>query len=107
MNLLEVSEMFQLTLDLKSSAEIVGLDEQAFLKILEKQHSAGVFKSGNKLRVSVFTLAQMLNTKPEILLEFIEDYTLGRMMEEVEGDETFGRKEGWQVYQTYLEQSQE
>ena len=49
----------------------------------------------------------MLNTKPEILLEFIEDYTLGRMMEEFEGDETFGRKEGWQVYQTYLEQSQE
>ena len=39
----------------------------------------------------------MLNTSPGDLLELMEDYALGEMIEEVEGDELFEGQEGWQV----------
>jgi len=53
-------------------------------------------------RVSIFTLARLLDTTPEVLLELVEDYVLDQMIEEVEDDEWFEGQEGRGVYQGYL-----
>jgi len=52
-----------------------------------------------------FTLADLLNTSPEALLERMEDYALGELIEEVEGDELFEGEAGRQVYQSYLQEA--
>lgn len=89
-------------MDLKSSAEVLGVEPETFLELVEREHLGGVIKLDDQWRVSVFTLAGLLNASPGALLELMEDYVLGEMMEEVEGDEFFEGQEGWQVYQSYL-----
>ena len=94
--------MLQLTLDLNSSAEILGIEPKNFLTFLEQEKMGGIIRLKDNWRISIFTLAQILSTTPQILLEIIEDYHLGQLMEEVTHDETFDEQAGWQVYQTYL-----
>ncbi len=99
--------MFQLTLDLKTSAQALGIAPEAFLKLVEREHIQGVIKLQDDWRISIFTLAQLLNTTPDILLELIEDYALGRMIEEVDNDEWFEGQDGQQIYAGYLAEAQE
>jgi hypothetical protein len=87
-------EMFPLTMDLKSSAEVLGTEPEAFLEFVERERLEGVIKLDNEWRVSIFTLARILNTTPGTLLELIEDYALGQLIEEVEDDELFEDEEG-------------
>jgi hypothetical protein len=94
--------MFPLTMDLKSSAELLGAEPEAFLEFVKRERLEGVIKLDGGWRVSIFTLARLLNTTPDALLELIEDYALGQMIEEVADDELFEAEEGWQVYQSYL-----
>jgi hypothetical protein len=68
--------MFELTLDLKASAQVLGIAPEAFLEFIEREHVQGVIKLKDDWRISIFTLAQILNTTPATLLELIEDYTL-------------------------------
>jgi hypothetical protein len=101
------NEMIRLAIDLKSSAEILGTEPEAFLELVEREQIGGVIRLDDQWRISVFTLARLLNTTPEALLEFVEDYVLGQMIEEVEDDEWFEGQEGWQVYQGYLAEANE
>ena len=99
--------MIRLAMDLEFSAEILGTEPETFLKLVERERIGGVIRLDDQWRVSIFTLARLLNTTPEALLEFIEDYALGQMIEEVEDDEWFEGQEGWQVYQGYLAEANE
>ena len=99
--------MFQLTMDLNTSAQVLGIAPEAFLELVERERIQGVIKLKGDWRISIFTLAQILNTTPDTLLELIEDYALGRLIEEVDDDEWFEGQEGQQVYASYLAEAQE
>jgi len=99
--------MIRLTMDLEFSAQALGIESETFLEFVERERIGGIIKLDDQWRVSVFTLAQLLNTSPVTLLEFVEDYVLGQMIEEVEEDEWFEGQEGWQVYQSYLAEADE
>ena len=94
--------MIPLTMDLKSSAEMLGIEPEVFRRLVEQEHIGGIIRFDDQWRISIFTLAELLNTSPETLLELMEDYVLGEMIEEVEGDELFEGEEGRRVYQSYL-----
>jgi len=94
--------MMRLTMNLKSSAEALGTEPEIFLEFLKREQVGGILRMDDQWQVSIFTLAGLLNTSPGDLLELMEDYALGEMIEEVEGDELFEGQEGWQVYQSYL-----
>lgn len=95
--------MFRLTMDVESSAQLLGIDPKGFLEFAEKEHLDGVLKFDDHWVVSVFTLAQLLDTSSEELLELIEDYALGEMMAAVEDDEVFQGEASLAVYHSYLE----
>ena len=99
--------MIRLALDLKSSAEILGTEAEMFLELVERERIGGVIKLDDQWRVSIFTLARLLDTTPGVLLELVEDYVLGQMIEEVEDDEWFEGQEGREVYQGYLAEANE
>jgi len=80
--------MVQLAFDLQSSAEVFGVAPEALRTFLEREMSQGVIKINGDLRVSIFTLAQMLNTTPEALLQIMEDDALGRLIDEIADEET-------------------
>ena len=94
--------MIRLALNLKSSAEILGTESATLLELVKRGRVAGIIRLGDQWRISVFTLARLLDTTPDILLEFIENYVLGQMMEEVVDDEWLEGQEGREVYQSYL-----
>jgi hypothetical protein len=98
--------MVQLVMDLNASAEMLGTDPNAFLEFVEREHIQGVIKLNGGWRISIFTLARLLDTTPGDLLELLEDYALGQLLEEVEEDEWFESQTGQQVYQGYLAEAQ-
>lgn len=99
--------MFQLTMDLKTSSQVLGIAPEAFLEFAKQERLEGIIKFKDGWRVSIFALAQILNTTPDTLLEFLEDYALGQMLKEVKNDEWFEGEEGKQVYSSYLGKVQE
>lgn len=94
--------MFPLTMDLKTSAEILGTAPEAFLEFAEREHLQGVIKLNGGWRVSVFSLASLLNTSVEELLDLVEDHVLGQMMEQAGEEEWFEGQAGWEEYQRHL-----
>ncbi len=94
--------MVQLTVDPQTSSEITGADPESFLNFLQQSQSGSVIKLNNNWRVSIFTLAEILNTTPATLLDTLEDYELGRLIESVDDDDFFDADEGQKIYQQYL-----
>jgi len=99
--------MIRLAIDLQSSAEILGTEPNILLEFVARERLKGIIKLDDQWQVSIFTLARLLDTTPETLLELVEDYVLGQMIEEVEGDEWFEGQEGWQIYQSHLAEATE
>ena len=99
--------MIRLAMNLKSSAEILGTESATLLELVKRERIAGVIRLDDQWRISVFTLARMLDTTPDTLLEFIEDYVLGQMIEEVASDEWLEGPEGREAYQRYLAEASE
>ena len=91
-----------LTLDIELSAEVLGVKPNELRDMVEREHLQGVLKVDHQWRMSVFTLAKLLNTSPEMLLEFLEDYALGELMDEVGEDEFVEEGEARDVYQTHV-----
>jgi hypothetical protein len=91
-----------LTFDLDTSASILGTEPDLFLKFVETKNIPGILFFTEKPQISIFTLAQLLNTKPEVLLDWLEDEALAELIEEVEEDEWFEGQESQLVYQTIL-----
>jgi hypothetical protein len=98
--------MLTLTIDMPSSAQVLGTKPEELRSFLVRENTAGVFKFGEEWRISIFTLAQLLNTTPQVLLELIEDYMLGSLMNEVEDDDFFEGEASWQEYQKHLIEAQ-
>ena len=82
--------MLRLTIDLESSAELLGTRPETFLGFVEQQQLEGVLKFKDGWRVSIFTLAKVLNTSTQNLLNVLEDAVLGKLLEEVEDNERLG-----------------
>ena len=97
--------MFQLTMDIQTSAQVLGITPEAFQAFAEREQLEGVLKLREGWRVSIFTLARLLNTTPETLLEFLEDYALGQRMLEVADDEVLTAAEARAAYQTYRDEA--
>ena len=96
--------MTSLTLDLDTSASILGTEPELFLEFIKTKNIPGVLFFTEKPQISIFTLVQLLNTKPEILLDWLEDEALAEFIEEVNEDEWFEGQEGQSIYQTILAQ---
>ena len=93
-------------MDLRDSAKILGTEPEALLAFVNQKQLKGVIELDGKWRVSIFTLAYILDTTPEKLLDLLEDYALGRLIEDNENDELFDAEDGWQVYQSILAEGQ-
>ena len=94
--------MSPLTLDLDISASILGTEPELLLKFVQTENIPGVLFFTAQPKVSIFTLAQLLNTQPETLLAWLEDEALAELIEEVDEDEWFEGQEGQSVYQAIL-----
>jgi hypothetical protein len=94
--------MFRLTMDLRSSAQLLGIDPRSFLEYAEREQLGGLLRFDDQWMVSIFTLAHLLDTSSEELLEVIEDYALGELMDAVADDDVLEGDASWQVYQGYL-----
>ena len=97
--------MDTLTMDIELSAEMLGIEPGAFRDMVKRDHIEGVLKLDQQWRVSVFTLAELLNTSPAVLLEFLEDYALGGLMDSVDDDDFFEGEEAVNLYQACLKES--
>jgi hypothetical protein len=91
-----------LTFDLDTSASILGTEPDLFLEFIRTQNIPGILFFAEKPQVSIFTLAQLLNTKAEILLDWLEDEALAELIEEVDDDEWLEGEEGQSIYQSIL-----
>jgi hypothetical protein len=93
--------MLTLTLDLATSAQILGWPENKLKNSLEQQEIEGIHISG-EWRLSLFILARLLGTTPDVLREYLEDDILARKIDETEGEELLDIAEAQQVYREYL-----
>lgn len=91
-----------LTLDLATSATLLGTEPEVLLQFIQREAVPGVLFFDAQPQVSVFTLAHLLNTTPEVLMDWIEDEALATLMEAVEGDEWYEGEEAYQAYQAVL-----
>lgn len=73
--------MVRLTVDLATSAQLLGVEPQSFLEYAESEQLDGVLRFNGKWMVSVFTLADLLGTSSDELLELMEKYALGTLMD--------------------------
>ena len=87
-----------LTLDLNTSATLLGTEPSLLLKFIEREALPGVLFFDDQPKVSVFTLANLLNTTPQTLLDWMEDEALADLIEEVEEDEWYEGTESIEVY---------
>jgi hypothetical protein len=98
--------MLRLALDLTASADMLGTTPDHLRAMIERERPAGVLHFNGDWRISIFTLAQLLNTTPRVLLEMLEDDALGLLMDEVADDEQLEGEAAWAAYQQYLASEQ-
>ncbi len=91
-----------LTMSLQQSAELLGTQPSHFEQYLLENPQQGALNIHNEWRISLFTLAKMLNTSPQELLAVLEDESLGILMDEVADDDILCGDENLAVYQKYL-----
>ncbi len=89
-----------LTMNLTNTAQMLGTSREAFLQFVEQEQLAGVVQLGGEWRVSIFTLASLLNTTPDALIELMEDQALGELLDEVERGRMAGGRAGSTVLRT-------
>jgi len=94
--------MHKLTFDLATSAEVLGTEPEAFLELVRRENLHGVIYFAGSPQVSIFTLARLLDTTPRELLEILENFALGELIEEVEDDEMYEGEEAKEIYQKVL-----
>lgn len=94
--------MPRLTLELKTSAELLGTEPDLLLRFIQKENLPGILYFDTQPQVSIFTLANLLNTTPETLMEWLEDDALAELIDEVEEDEWFEGQAGKHFYQSLV-----
>jgi len=68
-------------MDLATSAQLLGVEPQSFLEYAESEQLDGLLRFNGKWMVSVFTLADLLGTSSDELLELMEKYALDTLMD--------------------------
>ncbi len=63
--------MTKLTLDLQTSAEVLGTTPDHFLAWLQTEQPSGIITLNNQPQVSIFTLARILDTTAQELLNLL------------------------------------
>jgi hypothetical protein len=63
--------MTKLTLDLQTSAEVLGTTPDHFLAWLQNEQPSGIITLDNQPQVSIFTLARILDTTAQELLNLL------------------------------------
>jgi len=63
--------MTKLTLDLETSAEVLGTTPDNFLAWLQNEQPSGIITLNNQPQVSIFTLARILDTTAQELLNLL------------------------------------
>jgi len=63
--------MTKLTLDLETSAEVLGTTPDHFLAWLQNEQPSGIITLNNQPQVSIFTLARILDTTAQELLNLL------------------------------------
>jgi hypothetical protein len=92
--------MITLTLDLKTSATILGTPEEKLLERLQRQEVEGICLDDD-WRMSIFVLARLLSTTPDTLLEYLEDDILAQKIAKTE-EELLDSSQAQAVYKEYL-----
>jgi len=91
-----------LTLDLSTSAALLGTEPEVLLQFMQREALPGVLFFETEPKVSVFTLAQLLNTTPATLMDWIEDEALAELIEAVDDEERYEGDEAKLAYQALL-----
>lgn len=96
--------MMTLTLDLETSATILGASPDKLHEAVLRQEIPGIRING-EWRISIFTLAKLLDTLPETLLSFLEDDSLAGLIEEIGKDDLLDREAAQAAYQALLQET--
>ncbi|MEM9216117.1 MAG: hypothetical protein AAGD25_17450 [Cyanobacteria bacterium P01_F01_bin.150] len=91
-----------LTLDLATSASLLGTEPESLLEYIHRKDLPGVLFFTEQPKVSVFTLANLLNTTPASLMEVLEDEALAELMEEADDDEWFEGDDARKAYDALI-----
>jgi len=65
--------MAKLTIDLATSAEVLGTTPDSFLNWLKREHLHSLLYFNDMPQISIFTLARILDTTPRELVDFLEE----------------------------------
>jgi hypothetical protein len=65
--------MAKLTIDLATSAEVLGTTPDSFLNWLKREHLNSLLYFNDVPQISIFTLARILDTTPRELVDFLEE----------------------------------
>jgi hypothetical protein len=65
--------MAKLTVDLETSADVLGTTPDRFLAWLNREHLHSLLYFNDTLQISIFTLAKILDTTPRELVDFLEE----------------------------------
>jgi hypothetical protein len=68
---IQSNSMTKLTLDLQTSAEVFGTTPDHFLAWLQSEQPSGIITLDNQPQVSIFTLARILDTTAQELLNLL------------------------------------
>lgn len=68
--------MAKLTVDLATSADVLGTTPDRFLAWLKGKNSQGLLYFNDTPQISIFTLARILDTTPRELVDFLEETAL-------------------------------
>jgi len=95
--------MKPLALDIATSAQLLNMEPKTLVDILQKKEIEGI-RIGNEWRLSVFVLSKILNTTPDEVLEYLEDFYLAQRIEEVEDEPCYSPEEGRKEYEKLFSQ---
>jgi len=68
--------MAKLTVDLATSADVLGTTPDRFLIWLKREYLHGLLYFNDTPQISIFTLAKILDTTPRELVDFLEESDL-------------------------------
>ncbi len=94
--------MLTLTLDLNTAATLLGTEPEPLLKFIRRETLPGVLFFEAQPKVSVFTLASLLNTTPATLMNWLEDEALADLIEAVADDECYEGEAAKRAYEVLL-----
>ena len=94
--------MLTMTMDIPRSAQLLGIESETLAKFIAGKKIPGVLQFGDAQRISLFTLAEWLNTDSYKLFDLLEDDVMGGLIEEVMGDDVTSGADSKQLYQQFL-----